>query len=52
MSPLDDLGVFLVHAVVLEDEAEHAAALEEWLQRYPPPANAWDEDLDPPAEVD
>lgn len=34
------------------EEAEHAEALEEWLQRYPTPPRAWDEDLDPPAAVD
>jgi rubrerythrin len=34
------------------EEAEHAAALERWLARYPKPPRAWDEDLDPPAAVD
>jgi rubrerythrin len=34
------------------EEAEHAEALEQWLQRYPAPPRAWDEDLDPPAAVD
>jgi rubrerythrin len=34
------------------EEAEHVEALERWLERYPPPRRAWDEDLDPPAAVD
>lgn len=34
------------------EEAEHAAALEKWLTRFPRPPRAWDEDLDPPAAVD
>lgn len=34
------------------EEAEHVEALEQWLERYPPPPRAWDEDLDPPAAGD
>jgi rubrerythrin len=34
------------------EEGEHVKALERWLERYPPPRRAWDEDLDPPVSVD
>jgi rubrerythrin len=35
-----------------EEEGEHAEAIEQWLKRYPPPEPGWDEDLDPPVEVE
>lgn len=35
-----------------EEEAGHARELEEWLKRYPPPDEDWDEDPDPPVSVD
>ena len=35
-----------------EEEAGHADELEQWLKRYPPPADDWDEDPDPPVSVD
>jgi rubrerythrin len=35
-----------------EEEAEHVEAIEEWILRYPEPEQGWDEDLDPPSEVD
>lgn len=35
-----------------EEEAEHAEALQRWLERTPPPPEGWDEDLDPPVEVE
>ncbi len=31
-----------------EEEAEHVAILEEWIDRMCPPEEGWDEDLDPP----
>lgn len=34
------------------EEAEHAEAVERWLERYPEPDDGWDEDLDPPVMVD
>jgi rubrerythrin len=34
------------------EETEHVQALERWLERFPKPRRAWDEDLDPPAAVD
>ncbi|MDP6344169.1 MAG: ferritin family protein [Alphaproteobacteria bacterium] len=30
------------------EEAEHVRIVEEWLERYPPADNGWDEDMDPP----
>jgi len=35
-----------------EEEAEHVEAIDEWILRYPKPEQDWDEDLDPPSEVD
>lgn len=35
-----------------EEEGEHADAIRVWLQRFPEPEPGWDEDLDPPAEVE
>ncbi|WP_404378946.1 ferritin family protein [Caenispirillum salinarum] len=35
-----------------DEEAEHVATLKEWLDRYPEPDSAWDEDMDPPVSVD
>ncbi|MFW5927272.1 MAG: ferritin-like domain-containing protein [Wenzhouxiangella sp.] len=34
------------------EEAGHAAALEKWIGQYPEPPEAWDEDLDPPVQLD
>lgn len=31
-----------------EEEAGHAALLEKWLERHPPPPADWDDDPDPP----
>ena len=31
-----------------EEEREHVRLLEEWLVRFPPPEEGWDEDPDPP----
>lgn len=57
MKPDSHLGSFLAHAVVLEDVAasryeELAEAIRIWLKRYPQPDPGWDEDLDPPVEVE
>lgn len=35
-----------------EEEGEHVEAIEEWILRYPEPEQGWDNDLDPPSEVD
>ncbi|TVQ33785.1 MAG: rubrerythrin [Wenzhouxiangella sp.] len=35
-----------------EEEADHARQLIDWLERVPPPDPGWDEDLDPPVEVE
>ncbi len=35
-----------------EEEADHARQLLDWLDRFPPPDPDWDEDLDPPGEVE
>lgn len=35
-----------------EDERQHVAWMEEWLSKYPPPADDWDYDPDPPAAID
>lgn len=35
-----------------EDERQHVAWMEAWLDKYPPPDADWDYDPDPPAEVD
>jgi rubrerythrin len=35
-----------------EEEAGHARELEQWLERYPPPPDDWDDDPDPPVSVD
>ncbi len=34
------------------DEAEHVDLVREWLAKYPPPEEGWDEDPDPPLNVD
>lgn len=31
------------------EEEQHVALLEQWQQRFPKPAEGWDEDMDPPA---
>lgn len=35
-----------------EDERQHVAWMEEWLDEYPPPEADWDYDPDPPMAVD
>ena len=32
-----------------DEEQEHVALMEEWLERYPKPEDGWDDDPDPPA---
>ena len=34
------------------EEEMHIAELDKWLTRYPKPEEGWDEDLDPPVELD
>ena len=35
-----------------EEEEEHVALLKKWQERFPKPADGWDEDLDPPAMLE
>jgi len=37
----------MARELVIEEE-EHVALLEQWQQRFPKPADNWDDDLDPP----
>lgn len=34
------------------EEHEHVAMVDQWRKRYPPPAEGWDEDPDPPNELE
>jgi len=35
-----------------DDERQHVAWMKDWLAKYPPPADDWDYDPDPPAAID
>ena len=37
---------------LLEEEEEHVALLKQWRERFPKPAEGWDEDLDPPTMLE
>ena len=37
-----------VAAEFAEEEREHVILIEQWRDKYPPPAEDWDEDMDPP----
>jgi len=39
-------------AAFADEEGDHVALLEAWLEKYPPPPPDWDEDMDPPVSVD
>jgi rubrerythrin len=47
-----DASIRVLAAEFAAEEGEHAEVLRRWLARYPEPARAWDEDLDPPASAD
>ena len=48
----DDPAIAALAREFAEEEGEHAEALEAWIARYPEPEPGWDEDLDPPAQVE
>lgn len=48
----DDAEIRRLAKEFADEEAQHVALLEEWLLKYPPPDQGWDEDLDPPVVVD
>lgn len=35
-----------------DEEASHARALKKWLAEFPKPPENWDQDLDPPVDID
>lgn len=35
-----------------EEERDHVKRIDQWRERYPPPADDWDDDMDPPAELE
>ncbi len=41
-----------VAAGMARDEREHTVWVEEWLKKFPPPEQGWDEDEDPPVVWD
>jgi len=41
-----------VAAEMAREEREHTAWVEEWLKKFPPPEQGWDEDIDPPVISD
>ena len=45
----EDAEVSRMASALRDEERQHVALLEEWLGRYPAPAEGWDEDHDPPA---
>jgi len=47
-----DAGIRALAQEFAAEEAEHAEALERWLESQPRPASGWDEDPDPPVEVE
>jgi rubrerythrin len=47
-----DDGVLKMALELVEEEEEHVELLTKWQERYPKPAEGWDEDLDPPAMLE
>jgi rubrerythrin len=41
-------AVLALAGELVEEEREHVALVEQWLAKYPPPDDDWDEDMDPP----
>lgn len=47
-----DSGIRELAEEFTAEESEHAEAIGKWLEQYPEPPEGWDEDLDPPVQVD
>ena len=47
-----DDSVLKMALELVEEEEKHVALLKKWQERYPKPAEGWDEDLDPPAMLE
>jgi rubrerythrin len=47
-----DEAVLKLALELVEEEEEHVELLKKWQERYPKPAEGWDEDLDPPAMLE
>ncbi len=44
--------VIAVATEMAREEREHTVWVEEWLKKFPPPEQGWDEDADPPVVFD
>jgi len=47
-----DAAIGRLAAAFSDEESQHVKALERWIEQYPEPPDNWDEDLDPPVQVD
>jgi len=43
-----DMEIKQVAAEFAEEERDHVILIKKWRDKYPPPAEDWDEDMDPP----
>jgi len=48
----DDEKVRKMAAEFADEEREHVDLVHEWRERYPPPARDWDDDPDPPNQLE
>lgn len=48
----DDEKVRKMAAEFADEEREHVDLVREWRERYPPPARDWDDDPDPPNQLE